>query len=66
MTHDQLVLPLGSQCRLAVAAGDASMYLFGDPFIRSYCQVHDVEKRRVGFAPSRQTIQRRKRSGKRG
>lgn len=67
MTNDQLVLPLsGSKCRLAVAAGDSNMYLFGDPFIRSYCQIHDVEKKRVGFAPSKQTIQRRKRDKVRG
>ncbi|CAD5228765.1 unnamed protein product [Bursaphelenchus xylophilus] len=42
----------GNQCQLAVAGGDFPFVLLGDPFIRAYCQIHDVEKKQLGFAPT--------------
>lgn len=77
ITNEQLVLPTPgtSSCRLTIVGQDDDMWLFGDPLIRlnysfkhlsivtfrSYCQVHDVQQKRVGFAPSRMTLSRRKR-----
>lgn len=40
-------------CQLALAAGDFDFWILGAPFIRAYCQVHDFQRRRVGFALSR-------------
>ncbi|CAD5227394.1 unnamed protein product [Bursaphelenchus okinawaensis] len=61
VAQEQLVLEAyhyGGQklCVLAIfSTEDAPMmpkYLLGDPFIRSYCQVYDMENRRIGFAKS--------------
>uniref|UniRef100_A0A914WVT8 Peptidase A1 domain-containing protein n=1 Tax=Plectus sambesii TaxID=2011161 RepID=A0A914WVT8_9BILA len=35
-------------------AGYGPSWILGDPFIRQYCNVHDVAGRRIGFAPSKQ------------
>ncbi|CAD5233640.1 unnamed protein product [Bursaphelenchus xylophilus] len=40
-------------CQLMLEVSDAAHWSLGDPFIRKYCQVHDVANRRIGFAPSR-------------
>ncbi|KAI6216965.1 Eukaryotic aspartyl protease [Aphelenchoides fujianensis] len=69
ITEQQLVIPVprARVCRLAVAPQLESFYLFGDPFIRTFCQVHDVEKKRVGFAPAKTGGSKRKRrTGKTG
>ncbi|KAI6239822.1 hypothetical protein M3Y99_00534000 [Aphelenchoides fujianensis] len=40
----------GGMCALALSAGKFDFWIFGDSFIRSYCQVYDVKNKRVGFA----------------
>uniref|UniRef100_A0A1I7SJM8 Peptidase A1 domain-containing protein n=2 Tax=Bursaphelenchus xylophilus TaxID=6326 RepID=A0A1I7SJM8_BURXY len=48
-----LLLPIkGDTCVLAVNIfeNDNVQLILGDPFIREYCQVHDVKEGRVGFA----------------
>ncbi|CAD5229867.1 unnamed protein product [Bursaphelenchus okinawaensis] len=51
---DQLLLQTGGGfCQLAITAGDFGFWILGDPFIRQFCQVHDVGNRRVGFAPAK-------------
>ncbi|KAI6192275.1 Aspartic protease 7 [Aphelenchoides bicaudatus] len=48
----QATLPIGgSQCQLLVAPSGMSQLILGDPWVRSYCQVHDWKGSRVGFAP---------------
>ncbi|VDM37084.1 unnamed protein product [Toxocara canis] len=46
------------QCALGMfpmgGAGWGPQWILGDPFIREFCQVHDFEKQRIGFAPSKQ------------
>ncbi|CAD5221011.1 unnamed protein product [Bursaphelenchus okinawaensis] len=53
ISSDNLLIPQqGNLCQLAIAGGDFPFVLLGDPFIRSYCQVHDVKNRKLGFAPA--------------
>ncbi|KAI6224326.1 hypothetical protein M3Y99_01409400 [Aphelenchoides fujianensis] len=49
----QLLQPTGGgRCRLAISGGAEGLgvWILGDPLLRSYCNVHDVEKRQIGFA----------------
>ncbi|VDM67237.1 unnamed protein product, partial [Strongylus vulgaris] len=32
--------------------GNNPAWLLGDPFIRQYCHIHDLEQKRIGFAKS--------------
>lgn len=32
-------------------------WIFGDPFIRQYCQIYDIGRERIGFAPSLQSYE---------
>ncbi|KAI6223803.1 Eukaryotic aspartyl protease [Aphelenchoides fujianensis] len=42
----------GSKCVVAIGdAGIFDMFLLGDAFVRSWCQVYDIQQKRVGFAP---------------
>ncbi|KAI6224284.1 Peptidase A1 domain-containing protein [Aphelenchoides fujianensis] len=45
--HDKCLLLLGDH--------DEEEWIFGDPFIRTFCQVHDWKRRRIGFAPAKRT-----------
>jgi len=38
------------QCQLLVAPSDMPQLILGDPWIRSYCQIHDWKSHKVGFA----------------
>uniref|UniRef100_A0A914RGX4 Peptidase A1 domain-containing protein n=1 Tax=Parascaris equorum TaxID=6256 RepID=A0A914RGX4_PAREQ len=46
------------QCALALfpmsGSGWGPSWILGDPFIRQYCQVHDIGRRRIGFALSKE------------
>uniref|UniRef100_A0A915PZH0 Peptidase A1 domain-containing protein n=1 Tax=Setaria digitata TaxID=48799 RepID=A0A915PZH0_9BILA len=33
--------------------GFGPSWIFGDPFIRQYCQIYDIGNQRIGFAPSK-------------
>ncbi|KAK0407323.1 hypothetical protein QR680_019135 [Steinernema hermaphroditum] len=47
----------GSVCYVLVApieVTEGPQWILGDPFIRQFCNVHDVAKKRIGFAPSKQ------------
>ncbi|KAI6204489.1 hypothetical protein M3Y94_00680000 [Aphelenchoides besseyi] len=47
----EVAIPVASnQCQLLVASGGMSQLILGDPWIRSYCQIHDWANHRVGFA----------------
>ncbi|KAI6204937.1 Eukaryotic aspartyl protease [Aphelenchoides besseyi] len=49
----QLLLPAGNgYCRLGISGGAERMgvWILGDPFLRSFCNVHDIKRRRIGFA----------------
>ncbi|KAI6231923.1 hypothetical protein M3Y95_00432700 [Aphelenchoides besseyi] len=43
----------GNYCQLALGDGDDNLWILGDAFTRAYCQVHDIQRRRVGFAKAR-------------
>jgi saccharopepsin len=44
----------GNKCVVAIGdAGQFDMFLLGQSFIRSYCQVYDVKNFKVGFATAR-------------
>lgn len=49
---EHLLIPAGTSglCQLAMVSGNIPFVLLGDPFIRAFCQVHDVKKRMLGFA----------------
>ncbi|KJH53577.1 eukaryotic aspartyl protease [Dictyocaulus viviparus] len=46
------------QCSLPIfsfnSGGFGPSWILGDPFIRQYCNIHDVGRKRIGFAESRQ------------
>ncbi|KAI6181432.1 Pepsin A-like protein [Aphelenchoides besseyi] len=47
-----LMIPLGgSSCQLALSSGNFGFWIFGAATIRNYCVVHDIQNRRVAFAP---------------
>ncbi|KAI6209824.1 Peptidase A1 domain-containing protein [Aphelenchoides besseyi] len=49
----QLLLPAGNgYCRLGISGGaeQLGVWILGDPFLRSFCNVHDIKRRRIGFA----------------
>jgi len=47
----EATLPVGyGQCQLLVAPSDMPQLILGDPWVRSYCQIHDWAGHRVGFA----------------
>ncbi|KAK5974874.1 putative phage head-tail adaptor [Trichostrongylus colubriformis] len=54
-----LVVPAGDgRCMLSLfgmsSHGFGPAWILGDPFIRQFCQIHDVVKKQIGFAPSLQ------------
>ncbi|KAK5965814.1 putative phage head-tail adaptor [Trichostrongylus colubriformis] len=54
-----LVVPAGDgRCMLSLfgmnSYGFGPAWILGDPFIRQFCQIHDVVKKQIGFAPSLQ------------
>ncbi|KAI6204876.1 hypothetical protein M3Y94_00728000 [Aphelenchoides besseyi] len=49
----QVLQPVGNgRCRLAISGGAEGLgvWILGDPFLRSFCNVHDIRRRRIGFA----------------
>jgi len=53
ITQDNLAWNYGGECLLAYAADDwmeTPNFVLGDPWVRSFCQVHDIENDQVGFA----------------
>jgi len=58
VTHDQYIIDMdigGGLCMFAflpMGPVDSSYpkWILGDPFCRSYCQVHDIGRKRIGFA----------------
>ncbi|KAI6207251.1 Peptidase A1 domain-containing protein [Aphelenchoides fujianensis] len=58
----QLIVPATTRprtCRIAISGHTDPFFLFGDPFARTYCQVHDLQRRRIGFAKAKLTQTRR-------
>ncbi|CAD5218247.1 unnamed protein product [Bursaphelenchus okinawaensis] len=53
--HLLLKIENTDQCILSVEPLDlfGIDFILGDPFIRQFCQVHDVEQQRVGLAKSK-------------
>ncbi|KAK6037914.1 hypothetical protein COOONC_24580, partial [Cooperia oncophora] len=54
-----MIVPAGDgRCMLSLfgmdSGGFGPSWILGDPFIRQYCQIYDVGRKRIGFAPSRQ------------
>jgi hypothetical protein len=47
-------------CELAIfsffGGGFGPTWILGDPFLRQYCNVHDVQQQRIGFAPAKQKM----------
>uniref|UniRef100_A0A0M3IWI2 Peptidase A1 domain-containing protein n=1 Tax=Ascaris lumbricoides TaxID=6252 RepID=A0A0M3IWI2_ASCLU len=59
ITSDNYIVRMGARrCELAMVSlqsmGLPISWILGDPFIREYCNVHDMQNRRIGFAKSRQ------------
>uniref|UniRef100_A0A915BV80 Peptidase A1 domain-containing protein n=1 Tax=Parascaris univalens TaxID=6257 RepID=A0A915BV80_PARUN len=59
VTSDNYIVRMGDRrCELAMVSlqsmGLQISWILGDPFIREYCNVHDMQNRRIGFAKSRQ------------
>ncbi|CAB3409759.1 unnamed protein product [Caenorhabditis bovis] len=48
------------ECDLALfdifTGGFGPAWILGDPFIRQYCNIHDVRNKRIGFAKSKQVL----------
>ncbi|VDK45206.1 unnamed protein product [Anisakis simplex] len=38
---------------VSLSGGYGPTWILGNPFIREYCQVHDIRGKRIGFAPSK-------------
>lgn len=54
MYNDALTFNMGkNRCLLMIAEGAEWGWLLGDPWVRSFCQVHNFQTRRVGFAKPR-------------
>ncbi|EPB73745.1 eukaryotic aspartyl protease [Ancylostoma ceylanicum] len=49
-----MILPTGDICMLALSKMSGlsfgTEWILGDPFIRQYCNIHDIGGRRIGFA----------------
>ncbi|KAI6231425.1 Eukaryotic aspartyl protease [Aphelenchoides besseyi] len=41
------------RCLLLVGDNDETTWIFGDPWIRTYCQIHDWDRKRIGFAKAK-------------
>jgi hypothetical protein len=58
LPSSQLMLKVGDgtgwMCRLAVDLRISGGWSFGTPFHRHYCQIHNVEERKIGFTQSKQ------------
>jgi hypothetical protein len=57
LTEKQLIVDAGNgQCYWAVFpfsfGGNGPSWIFGDPFIRQYCNTYDLGGKRIGFAPA--------------
>ncbi|KRZ78894.1 Cathepsin E-A [Trichinella papuae] len=50
--HNYIVEILPNTCVAGIVPQLSSQWILGDCWIRQYCQVHDVEKKRIGFCPS--------------
>ncbi|KAI6192123.1 hypothetical protein M3Y97_00302500 [Aphelenchoides bicaudatus] len=51
MHNDALTFALNkNRCMLMIAEGADWAWLLGDPWARSFCQVHDFKQKRIGFA----------------
>ncbi|KAH7724386.1 aspartic protease [Aphelenchoides avenae] len=51
--HKQLIIQDGDGCTFGIGAvelPDGVDWNLGDPWVRAYCQVHDLGKKRIGFA----------------
>ncbi|PIO53674.1 eukaryotic aspartyl protease, partial [Teladorsagia circumcincta] len=51
---ENLIIKVGDICLLTMfpmsSYGFGPQWILGDPFIRSYCNIHDVGNKRIGFA----------------
>ncbi|KIH52808.1 hypothetical protein ANCDUO_17081 [Ancylostoma duodenale] len=49
-----MILPAGDICMLALSKisglSFGAEWILGDPFIRQYCNIHDIGGKRIGFA----------------
>lgn len=57
ITQDHLIRKDDDVCTLAVfdmnLGGSGIQWILGDPVLQAYCQVHDVQNERIGFAKSK-------------
>ena len=54
------IIPIGdNECEFGFfsfnGGGKGPQWILGDPFLRSYCNIHDVGKQRIGFALPKKT-----------
>ncbi|KAI6192139.1 Eukaryotic aspartyl protease [Aphelenchoides bicaudatus] len=56
ISANQLLLKESDFCILAMSGTDdfGDLFILGNPFVRQWCQIHDVKKFRVGFALAKQ------------
>lgn len=45
------------KCVLALMPSPTSFWILGNPFIRSWCIVHDVNAKWIGFAKNKKSVQ---------
>ncbi|KAI6223150.1 Peptidase A1 domain-containing protein [Aphelenchoides fujianensis] len=55
MTQDQMIWEIEGECLLAYDVDDFGDpdFILGDPMIRSYCQIYEVDQGQIGFAASK-------------
>uniref|UniRef100_A0A183UXK9 Aspartic protease 6 n=1 Tax=Toxocara canis TaxID=6265 RepID=A0A183UXK9_TOXCA len=58
--HNYIIELAPKTCALAFFGADfggfGPSWILGNPFIREYCQIHDIGNKRIGFAASKATI----------
>jgi hypothetical protein len=51
MTQEQLYIrDEGGQCVLAIAPSSQRLWILGDPWLRSFCNIHNMVDETIGFA----------------
>uniref|UniRef100_A0A7E4V923 Peptidase A1 domain-containing protein n=1 Tax=Panagrellus redivivus TaxID=6233 RepID=A0A7E4V923_PANRE len=60
IARDNYIIPVGEgECEFGFfsfnGGGHGPQWILGDPFLRSYCNIHDVGQKRIGFAAPKKT-----------
>lgn len=61
---ENYIVPIGNdECEFGFfsfnGGGKGPEWILGDPFLRSYCNIHNVVEKTIGFAPPKKSIQKK-------